>query len=226
MQNVDKVKLPSNGLLGAPEEVGIRSMTGREISTIFSSLNEESLNRVISAVTEPNLDPSTLCDEDKYFILHKTRTLTFGDEIVQTLKCPFCNHMEEYTINYDQFDLKYLAMEDLAVEVTVGKDTVISRKIPLRSDWEKINTYKEKRKLTDDYAYILLQAAKVDKVNGERKSLGEVVTLLESIPGNDLVRLARVFDLRFGLDTTYIQPCGKCKIDLTGGVGINADMFR
>lgn len=226
MQNIDKEVLPSNGLLDAPKEVGIRAMTGREISTIYSSLNEESINQVIKSVTTPSLDPNDLCDQDKSFILHKTRTLTFGDEIHQTLKCPFCGHIHEYTINYSDFNTKYLTQEYLDEVVELSNGDKVSRRIATRKVWKEIDNHKTKRNLSDMYAYILLVSSRVGEINGERKSIGELVEYLENLPGNDLVKIDRGFGERFGLDTTYIQQCAKCKLDITGGVGINADMFR
>lgn len=226
MQNIEKVVLPSNGLLDAPQEVTIRAMVGREISTIYSSLNGESVNEVIRAVTDPSLDPSKLCDEDKAYILHKTRTLTFGDTIVQTLKCPYCGHIQEYTVSYEEFDTKLLTEEMASTTVELSNGDTVTRRIPTKADWKAIDNHKKKRNLSDAYSYILLVASRVGEINGESKPASEVVNYLEELRANDLVAIDKAFGERFGLDTTYDRKCGSCKQNIKGGVGINADMFR
>ena len=48
MLNKDKYILPSNGMLGYPKYVTIRAMTGRELSMVYSTLNEAVINEVIT----------------------------------------------------------------------------------------------------------------------------------------------------------------------------------
>ena len=226
MDNIDRVKLPSNGLLGTPAEVVIRGMKGKEISTLYSSLNEPAIEAIIKTVTDPSLDPASLCDEDKYYILHKTRTLTFGDDIKQTLKCPFCGNIEEHDVSYANFESKSLELEDLDITIELDNGMKVTRQVATKVTWNAINSHKEKRNLPPEYSFILLIASKIKTIDGKRMSIGELVGLLENLPGNDLVRLSEKLVLKFGLDTTYKVPCKKCKLDITGGIGINADMFR
>lgn len=230
MNNMDKLVLASKGLLEAPEEVTVRGMLGKEISTLFSSLTEAAVESIIKNVTEPSLDPSTLCDEDKKLILHKTRVLTFGNEVQQTLRCPYCSHIADYVLSYDDFtitnlDENYLTQEILINGFTVLKDKIIPR-IPLKKHWDEINRHKEKVNLADNYAFILLQVAKIETINGKRLSVGQAIDYLENLPGKELIKLSKKLDIKFGIDTTFTVECVKCKTPFTGGVGINADLFR
>lgn len=227
MNNIDKVVLPSNGLLeDTPKEVKIRGMKGREISTIFSSLTEASIDAVLTEVTEPKVNPSLLTDEDKTFILHKTRELTFGDKVEQSLRCPICGHIDSYEISYGDLEFTLLEEDMLNEEIKMSDGKVITKKIPVKSDWDKIRRYKEKRNLPDDYSFILLQAIRIKTIDGSAKSLGEVITYLENLPGKDLIALHDRLAIKFGLDTSFKVNCKSCKTEFTGGIGINADLFR
>jgi len=226
MNNIDKKVLPSNGLLeNVPKEVIIRGMKGREISTLFSSLTDASIEQVIKDVTEPSLDPEILSDEDKAFVLHTTRVLTFGPEITQTLRCPFCGHIQEHEISYDNFNVTLLD-ENFLEEELVLDDKTIKRRIATSEVISSARMYKEKMNLPDSYSFILLQAAKIETINGKKKTIAELVEYLENLPGKELVKVAKFLDSKFGIDTTFEVECSKCKTAFTGGIGINADMFR
>ena len=67
---------------------------------------------------------------------------------------------------------------------------------------------------------------KIATVNGKKKSIGELVEYLENIPGNQLVKISRFLDRKFGLQTTFEAECEQCHGIFTGGIGINADLFR
>lgn len=227
MNNIDKKVLPSNGLMsGIPREVTIRGMLGREISTLFSSLTDSAVDAVIANVTDPELDPEMLCDEDKQFILHQTRILTFGSEIQQTLRCPFCGHVHDYVVNYDDLDLTYLEEDVLNGILTLEDNTKIERRIPTARVMGDIIHYKEKTKAPQSYAFIFLQVARIGKVNGKARSIGELVEYLENLPGKELLKISKFLDIKFGIDTTFTVECNKCGTAFTGGIGINADLFR
>ena len=226
MNNIDKKVLPSNGLIeNVPKEVTIRGMKGREISTLFSSLTDASIEQIITDVTQPSLDVDLLPDEDKAFILHITRVLTFGNEIQQTLKCPFCGHVDDYVINYDDFSVTYLPDDYLEKELKL-EDKIIKRRIPSKETMKAAKAYKDRVGLPDSYAFILLQAAKIGSINGKKKSFAELVEYLENLPGNMLVKISDFLNVKFGIETTFEVECTGCKTSFTGGIGINADMFR
>jgi hypothetical protein len=227
MDNIEKKVLPSNGLLeDVPREVAIRGMRGREISTVLSSLTDASVDEVIKSVTNPSLEPENLCDEDKKFVLHQTRILTFGEEIQQTLRCPFCGHIHDYTINYSDLELTYLEEEVLNDVLELSDGTKITRRIPSSKTMEEIIRYKDKVKFPPSYSFLFLQASRIGKVNGKKMPIGEMITWLENIPGKELSKISKFLDIRFGLDTTFEVECAGCGTSFTGGIGISADLFR
>jgi len=226
MNNIEKKTLPSNGLIeNVPKEVTIRGMKGREISTLFSSLTDASIEKIIKDVTEPSLDPDLLSDEDKSFILHQTRILTFGTEIQQTLRCPFCGHIHDYIVDYSDFSVTLLPHDHLEEEFIL-EDKTIKRRIANKEVLTSARNHKDKANLSDDYAFILLLATKIGSINGKKKSMFELVDFLENIPGKDLVKISKFLDVPHGLRTDFTVECKNCKTAFTGGIGINADMFR
>lgn len=226
MNNIDKKVLPSNGLIeGIPKEVTIRGMKGKEISTLFSSLTDASIESIIKEVTDPRLDPEELTDEDKAFILHQTRILTFGHELQQTLRCPFCKHIDNYILDYNNFEVIYLDENHLTDELELD-GVIIKRRLVNTELLKEARNYKNKVNLPDDYAFILLQATRIASLNNKKKTIAELVEYLENIQGKDLVKVARFLDAKFGLQTDFTVECSNCHTAFTGGVGINADMFR
>lgn len=225
MNNIEKVILPSNGLLGVEREVTIRGMKGIEISTLFSSLTDAAIDNIIKSVTDPSLDPENLCDEDKKFILHKTRVLTFGNNIEQTLRCPYCRNIHTYELNYKDFEVTLLEEDYITKVIEIGNDKIIPR-IPNSKVFNEINRYKDKANLSSDYTFILLQVARIDTVNGKKIPIVKMIEYLENLPGVELVKLSKELDVKFGLNTTFIVECNNCNTAFTGGIGINADLFR
>lgn len=226
MNNIDRKVLPSNGNLpNIPREVEIRGMKGREISTLFSSLTDSAINDIIKNVTTPSLDPNDLCDEDKLYILHQTRVLTFGQEVEQSLRCPACGHIHSYIFNYEDFDFTLLEEEKLTEEFRVGED-VITRRIANQEIIDEMMRHKEKFNLPDSYAFLLLQASRIGRINNKKKSTMELVQYLENMQGKDLIKLSKFLELDFGLKTRFKVECVKCRHKFEGGIGINADLFR
>jgi hypothetical protein len=75
-------------------------------------------------------------------------------------------------------------------------------------------------------SYALLKAAMIEKINGKKKSISEIIEFLDNLPGNEFVKLTNQLEFKFGLDTTFEIECESCGSTFTGGLGINADLFR
>lgn len=228
--NIEKVVLPTNGLVKYPREVYISAMRGRHLSTILSSLDDGAVDKVIEDIIEPKISITELTDEDKTFILHKARTLTFGNEIKQTLKCPVCGDIHEYTLNYEDFDTIYLREEDVGKELIInvgGKEYAIINKIPTGETWEEVEQYKRRYKPVPTLAYILIQAAHISTINGRGWTMAEKVNFLaDELPANLLVEVAQFLDVKYGFDPTYLVECHNTGTAFTGGLAITADLFR
>jgi uncharacterized C2H2 Zn-finger protein len=232
MLNKDKYILPSNGMLGYPKYVTIRAMTGRELSMVYSTLNEAVINEVITNVIEPKISIDLLCDEDRAFILHSTRVLTFGRDVVQVLRCPFCGEIHSYKLDYSNFNIKYLESEEDASGIyKLDNGDEIKKRVPSTERFNEIAAYKEKYNVPAYDAFLLLQVAKVDYIKesttGRRiKPIAEIMDYLANLPGDIFMDITEFLDTKFGLDTTFTVECEGCQNTLTGGLGITADLFR
>lgn len=228
MNNIDRKILPSNGTVkGVPKEVTIRGMKGVEISTIYSSLTEASIDEVIKAVTDDGqIDVDLLTDEDKLFILLETRKLTFGPEVKQSLRCPFCNHIHEYTIDLDNLPIHLLDETNFNDIITLSSGDTVTKRLPNKLTYEEIENARIKFNYPPTYNFILGIASKIDKINGRRLTIREQVEWLENLDGKLLVEVAESINFVYGVENTYIVNCVKCGTNFTGGVGLNADLFR
>lgn len=227
MNNIEKVKLPSNGaLVNVPSEVAIRGMKGREISTLFSSFTDAAVDEIIKGVTDPSIASEDLCDEDKRYILHKARELTFGSTLEQQLKCPFCGKVHTYTKDYSELEFSLLNTEEFLEPIKMPDGKVITRALPTKATWDTVYRYKEKRNLPESMSFLLIQASKINTIDGKRVSLGEILDYLDNLPGKDLVELSKQLTLNFGLNTMFKVECQSCHSEFPGGIGINADLFR
>lgn len=239
MINVKEYILPSNGFLGYDKKVNIRGMKGYELSTAMSSLTEAAMNKIIESVIEPTISADMLCDEDKFFILHMARVQTFGDEISQAQRCPFCGDIHTYDINYKDFKVKYIESEE---EVSGEKEytwenkvkgtkhkLVVKKKVPTADDFTAIKLYQEKHNPSPDFAAVLLMISRIKYIIFDGKkytTISELLNLLLDLNGVIFLEVSDFIKTEFGLDTTFVVDCKKCKTAITGGIGINADLFR
>lgn len=230
MINVQKYILPSNGFLGYEKEVTIRSMKGKEISTAYSSLTDASLDKIIEAVIEPKIDIDILADEDKVFILHMTRTLTFGNEIKQSLRCPFCGEIHTYDINYKDLQTKLLEDELQAHgELELETGDIIKKRVPISEHFTEIKQYKDKYSIPEEDSYALLQVARIEYIQTKVKKLTSIFDKMEyivNIPGKYFIEISKFVETDFGFNTVFQVNCNKCNTVFQGGIGITADFFR
>jgi len=230
MLNINKYKLPSNGLLGYQDEVSIRSMTGRELSTAYSSLSDASIEEIIKGVIEPKIDLRIMADEDKLFILHTTRVLTFGKELRQVLRCPICGEIHDYEVNYDDFKIDYLDIkEESSILKLKDTDIEVKRKIPVAEDYLEAKYFQEKYSIPERDSFLILQALKVEYIKDDKKhyrTMREKVDYLGDLQGSLFMDIVEFVNVRFGLNTNFNVECKSCSNVIQGGVGISADFFR
>lgn len=228
--NIEKVVLPTNGLVGYEREIRINAMKGRHLSTILSSLDEGAVDKVIEDIIEPKISIDLLTDEDKTFILHKARALTFGNTVTQTLKCPICGDIHKFDLDYEVFEVTNLEEEDVNREFIIefeNKEYRFTNKVPTGNTWNEIEQYKRRFNPDPTLSYILLQVAYIDTINGKKMSVNEKVNLLADVlPANEVIKLAKAFELQYGFDPTYVVECPNSGTAFTGGLAITADLFR
>lgn len=226
---IEKFKLPSNGLLGAPAEVKIKAMRGRELNMVYSSLSDASIDKIIERVTDPSLDPEELCDEDKSAILYYTRLLTFGEYIDQHMKCPHCGGIHKVSANYSEFVLTLLEEDNLKV-VHLDNGDELHRRVPTPKIQKEIELFKKRYEVDVLDSQLLLMMTRIDKIVKEDgttiRNLKMLFDYLADLEGRIFGDIIDNIDIKFGLNTTFEIECPETLLTFKGVTGINADFFR
>ncbi|MCK9517371.1 MAG: hypothetical protein M0Q87_15210 [Ottowia sp.] len=225
---IDTLRLPSNGMLGVPQEIEVKALTGKELNMVYSSLSDASINEIIRRITVPSLDPLTLCDEDKGAILYFTRLLTFGNDITQFLKCPHCGKVHEVVAHYSDFIMHYL--DDFTSTFNLDNGDKVYKRIPTAEIQKEIDYFKEKHSVGSLDSYLLYLLARIEKVV---TSKGETISnrlllfhYLGDLPGKSFGDIVENIKTQFGLEVTFPAECPETDREFLGVVGINADFFR
>lgn len=227
MRNFGKIKLPSNGLLGYPQEVTIRDLDIEELSTIYASMNDASIERVFKSIIGDQVEISKLVDEDKVYILHKVRQLTFGDEIKTGSRCPFCGFINQHSADYHDFSVVFLTKEQVEETLELSNGDKVSRNFPNEKDKNEIRDLITKFNLTSKgEQFTLSQVLLLGSVNGERLTALERLNYLRQTTPQDFAKIVEFNIVKYGIDTTFTTECNHCSQTYTGGVGLSADLFR
>ncbi len=228
MKLFENIKLPSNGLLNnVPKEVTIRALNQGELATIYASLDNAPIEEVLKGILGDQVDVTLLPDEDKIFILHKIREVTFGNNLVQGLRCQFCGYIDNYEVHYEDFKVNYLEPIE---PITLSNGDKVKKKVLTKKDHEEAQYLKDKYpSMTKGNLFTMGVAVFIDYIEtpkGILKTLLDKYNYLLTTDVNDFVAITEYNITNFGLDTTFIVECTNCKTHFTGGIGLSADIFR
>lgn len=234
---IEKIKLPSNGLLGYPADITIREMKGSELSAIYTSLSDASVEYVLGkCIVEPEgLDVSELSDQDKAFIMVKLRIISLGDTVKQFVRSPYSSKMQEVEVDLTALDVVYLSEEELGRELTIkdqnNKEYSFKRRIPNKKVMEEILIAKEKHNISsyDDalLRVVSLMDPKIKAPDGYKvRPVHEMVDFLSNLPGKVLLEVFKYIDLQFGIVPTFTAICEQTKQEFLGVLAFSADLFR
>ena len=229
---IDKVHLPSNGLLGYNREVTVKEIGGLGLTAVYESLTDASIDLALREAVE-GVDIEELCDEDKLFLLLKARTLTLGNIVTQPVVSPYTQTVQKQEVDLNSFDYTLLTQELLDTELVVkdreGKEYTFTRRVATKEIIESLLKTKERHLLADSYLGILRIISKLNpKVNGKVVSNIDLINLLaHELLGSELVKLLKFVDgLIFGLNLTYTAVCTETNQEFLGVFGLSADLFR
>lgn len=228
MIELDKIKLPSNGLLKVPKEITIRGLNVGELATIYASMSDASIDTVLKGIIQVSFDTNLLTDEDKSFILHRARQLTFGTDIVVGTRCPFCGEIESaHSVSYDDFKVDYLTPEIVNEELELSNGDKVTRNFPTEFDKEQVKKLIMNFSLTSPGdKFTLSQVLLLDKVNGSKLSALDKLNYIRNMTPMDFSKLVQFNIYKYGINTTYTVECKGCGQTYTGGIGLSADLFR
>lgn len=236
---IEKVKLPSNGLLGYPAEVTVRELKGSELSVIYTSLSDSSVDYVLKQALvddSKNIDLDMMADQDKLFLLIKLRILTLGPNLIQNVKSPYgTQRIQEVELDLASMEVMYLEQKELDKELEVtdqnGTVYVLKRRVPNRKVIEEIMEAKEKHNISsyDDalLRMVSLLDPKIKAPNGYKaRPVHEVVDFLGNLPGRQLKEVYNFVEMPFGINPTFEVECEETRQSFLGVVAFSADLFR
>lgn len=229
MNNITTISLPSNGYLeDIPAQITIREMTGSELSAIYSNFNDAAIDYVLeqTIIKPEGLDIEKLTEQDKAYILHSLRQLTYGNSVPQTLRCQFCGTVHEYDINYSDFKTKPLDGEYVTNNTFEVEGHTYTRKIPTVEDIKLIPNFIERFNVSVFDHFLVQQIQYIENIDNNLKTNIQKLTHLKNIPGRSLSKVIDKLKVDFGLDTTYHVDCKNCSMAITGGLGLSPNLFR
>ena len=226
-----EVKLPSRGLIGYPEKVLIRPITGREEKIIASAGGENvegAINRVLNRCIKEGAKAEELTEGDKSFLLVWLRVNSYFPDYAVEIDCPSCGKVFKKFIDLRELPVKHIKAEKLPLEVEVnGKKVALS---PLTSkEVEEIRKYREQlaaqgRSLED--LYPVRYAYMIKRINGNEVSISEKIDFIEGLVGRELAKLRKAEKLLdHGVDFRQELKCPLCGKSFTANIPITLEFF-
>lgn len=212
-----------------------------------SSASDGGMRRLLQeTIVEPTgIKVDNLCIPDTVFLLVSLRSLSYGNELKVSCRCPKCNKVSPTTIDLSTleiYDLDEDYEENLVVELPNSGDTVRTR-ILLNSDFKAISEEIERIKsLTDDpestdgLEYILrlckmirsIKLAKPDE-DGETELTDpvDIRKYVDKMTDYDATAImATVDSISFGLTDVTEVKCSHCGTLYETPVPIDPTFFR
>ena len=236
------VTLPSRGLLygdKGPKEGILRCypMTTKEEKLIAGArgIMTDLFDSVLTSCTDLKGFPvAELLSFDRFFLLIKLRSESYGPVYRFNVTCPSCgvSNPNELNLNED-LDLKTLspdATEPFSVKLPRSGDTIEFRL--LRGKDEKaILNYQQRaiqRGVRGDASYTYRLAKHVISVNGN--PFTEVLKALEYVEGmigaDSQAFQEMIEDVEAGYDTEFSMNCGNCNEYIERFMPFSANFFR
>jgi hypothetical protein len=111
--NVETVRLPSEGLVYSKPinpELELRPMTTQEemLRLAPTQTPQKRLCDIIENCIvgeKPSISVYDMCLGDYYYLLHRLRVITYGNNYKMLATCPFCNSIFETTVNLGELKI-------------------------------------------------------------------------------------------------------------------------
>lgn len=222
-------------------DITLRSMTTNEEMLRLSPSDRQykPLCDVIDACIIEKLPISSydMILADYQFLIHKLRTVTYGNEYKSNSICPYCGNINEDVINLDE--MLVIRWDDnvmlplLEVELPVTKHTVRLRfQTPRMLDdialeLKSINS-KTKQKSKIDNTLLLSLRRLIKDVDGEEINAIQLEKFLKDLPMRDtnkIIKRAEKLVERVGIDTQLYPVCKSCGLTYTSSFRTTSEFF-
>lgn len=233
--------LPSQGKIYDVQfnpEIKLRSMTTNEEMKRLSRSDKmyENMAEIIDdcLLTKLPISAYDLCFGDYQFLLHKLRTVTYGNEYKVSVTCPYCYHTQDITIDLDALEVKTFTEEInkyryLELPVT-KKQITLKFQSPRALDIITIkNKEQQKRtKSTVDYSILYALMSAIDMVDGERLDLIQQEEFVLSLPMKDVNLITKHIEKMnssIGVNTDIDITCESCGLAYTTSFRITPEFY-
>lgn len=242
-QIVEKVKLPSNGLLyperlGIGEYITIRPYTTADEKGLMGSSGAGADLLVRRCIVEPKIDDiSELYTFDEMLLFIRLRAITLGSNYSVTSECPRCRKKHKIDVNLNDLEVKYLEADMLPFTCKLkGCEKEITLKY--LTEKEKREVDKKAKKYADkndkdeeEESYIANLMAHIDSVSGVEMTETEKRLFIEKLSGADSADLREAMGkmLDIGLETVIETTCPKANCGYeypVSVIGSWRDFFR
>lgn len=231
-------ELPTRGLLeGIPKTVTIRNMTTAEEKMLLGSSDDAFESIISKCVEDEGFDILDCTSADKFFLLIRLRTISYGNDYYYRYTCPHCGKTHEYMVDLDKLEVEYLP-EDFkepydTFTLPLTKDK-IALKIPRNRDLQdiknKVKRYNKRfPEAKGDVTLIYTMIANIQSVNDKVPAGSEFLTYIEGLPVKDSSFIRnRIQKLRIGIDTTIFEECKNpaCKEELEIPLRLGPEFFH
>ena len=176
-----------------------------------------------------------LCLGDFYFLLHKLRVVTYGDEYKVGCRCPYCNCVTEKTINLSNLVVnKYTDDIDKYFEVDLPvtkKHIKLQMQTPRMLDDidQKAKELNKKISGNLDSAFLYTIMSLIKQVDGKVLNKLELEEFVRKLPMKDtnyISQYAGKLNGKLGIDTTVDITCRICGTDYKSSFRNTQEFFR
>ena len=233
--------LPSKGMIyDEPIEphVQLRSMTTMDEMKRLSPTDTP--YKVMADIIEdcmiekPKIHVYDLCLGDYQFLLHKLRTVTYGNQYKMIVSCPSCGQTVESIADLDSLDVIEFdeSSYDLMRISLPSSNKLIDLKYQTPRDLDTIAFRKKemqkKTKLNVDYGLLYSTISMIKKVDGSTLNsiaLEEFVKQLPMKDVNAIIQASDKLNRKVGVDNSVIVKCGSCGYEIVTSFRITSEFF-
>jgi hypothetical protein len=237
-------ELPSKGKIYdkvVNPHIELRSMTAREEMRRLSpsSTPLKTLADIIEdcCIEKPAIHVYDMALGDYEFLLHKLRTVTYGEDYKVNLRCSECSEVIETIAKLDQLNVKEFDEEAINNLRTfslpkTGRTVSLNFISPRSVEESEVKVRDMKRRYKDatlDFETLVRLLVNIDTIDGEKKSEHELQTFITNLPAIDLQKILNNIDKlnqQIGLDNILYLTCPKCGEEITTFFRFGPEFFR
>jgi hypothetical protein len=237
-------ELPSKGKIyheNVNPHIELRSMTARDEMKRLSpsSTPLKTLADIIEdcCIEKPGIHVYDMSLGDYEFLLHKLRTVTYGEDYKVALRCSECGERIETVAKlghlevkeYDEEEVKNLQTFSLPKSGRIITLRFLSPRMVEEMEVKVKDMKRRYKNATIDFETFVRLLTNIDLVDGEKKSEIELENIITNMPALDLQKILNNIDKlnqQIGLDNILYVTCPKCGEELTTFFRFGPEFFR